>query len=279
MKNKHFLMICVGLAVISCGKEVGPIEPEPSVSAPVFTAVLEDTKTSLNGSQVSWCAGDRISVNGATYSASIDSETGEVSFNIEEGTAPTPIYKAYYPFSLYQDGRLSLPSDFAYEEGKFNMPLYAESETTTLEFEHLCGFFAITVNNVNGPAQLASITISSDTKATSGEFGIGSVDGKHFAQLSTPEAISQTVTLNCNDAVLTADGTVFYIPVPVQTYRGIRIWVRGSEGESLYMVTGNMDIAIERNTIYRIGFRSNFTPATANLTHSDGATDSADERH
>lgn len=162
-------------------------------------------------------------------------------------------FAAYFPTTLYDGTTAVLPVQITedWADGRFNMPMYASSETTDLQFKNLCGVLKITVNDED-LASVKSITVSSANCATSGAF---TVNTENAAELSDPSDASKSVTVTYNTAVETdAEGKVFYIPVPAQTYRDLVIKV-SDDSRTVCMTTRNgVDIVVERNKIYPITF-------------------------
>lgn len=167
---------------------------------------------------------------------------------------PAAPYHAYFPASLYDGQEATLPSFITetWVEGKFNMPMYAQSSTSELNFKNLCGVLKISVNNVQF-SKVQSIRVSSANKALSGKF---TVDSNNSAVLTNASAIANNITIMYTEAVpTTEEGTSFYIPVPAQTYRNLKIEV-SSDGISYKPLTtaDNVDVTVERNKIYSIQF-------------------------
>lgn len=167
---------------------------------------------------------------------------------------PDAPYNAYFPAHLYNGEEATLPAFIteAWAEGRFNMPMYAQSNTSELNFKNLCGVLKISVNNVQF-SKVQSIRVSSANKALSGKF---TVDSNNSAVLTNASAIANNITIMYTEAVpTTEEGTSFYIPVPAQTYRNLKIEV-SSDGISYKPLTtaDNVDVTVERNKIYPIQF-------------------------
>lgn len=178
-------------------------------------------------------------------------QMSDMLFNL--GAQISDSYKAFFPSYLYGYSTAALPSEITEEwtDGKFNMPMYAYSTDTNLEFKNLCGVLKITVKS-DQMATVKSISISSANKAVSGAF---TVDANNAAVLTNPDAIANTLTINYSNPIATdAAGKVFYVPVPAQTYRNLVIKVSdGSKSKSITTRSG-VDVNIERKKIYPISF-------------------------
>lgn len=172
-------------------------------------------------------------------------------------------YDAYFPASLYDGTTAVLPTNITetWADGKFNMPMYAHSENTELQFKNLCGVLKITVKS-DQIAAVKKIRVSSANKATSGEF---TVNSNNAAVLVNPNAVNNTVTMLYDTAVpTTAEGTTFYVAVPAQTYQELKIDLSSDVTFTKGMTTKSAtDITVVRNTIYPITFVNNSTPLPA----------------
>ena len=167
---------------------------------------------------------------------------------------PESPYTAYFPETLYNGGQTTLPSVMTetWAEGKFNMPMYAQSNTTDLKFKNLCGVLKIAVKKETIES-VKSIRISSSNKAISGAFTVVN----NTAELESPDTIANTVSVTYTDAVTISDeGTVFYVAIPAQTYQNLKIELSsdGVNYTNSVTTTKNVDITVARNKIYPIYF-------------------------
>lgn len=221
-----------------------------------FTASIEgciDTRATLVSNKPNWEAGDVISIDGHDYEASSSGVTTPFT-----GTGATETtHHAYFPASIYNGGTPTLPAVQSYEEGKFNMPMYAESSTEELEFKNICTVLAVSVSNADID-QVKAIKVASTSKALSGAFTVAS-DGT--MTMTAPDDASKTVTLTCETAVsMTTAEKVFYIAIPAQTYSDLKIYV-SSDGTSFNkcMATKKAEGlgALARNKILNIPYETN----------------------
>lgn len=171
-------------------------------------------------------------------------------------------HKAYFPASLY-NGVAALPSAVSetWADGKFNMPMYATSTTTDLQFKNLCGVLKITVKS-DQIAAVKKIKVSSANKAVSGTF---TVNANNAAVLSDASTVANTLTITYTEAVpTTAEGKVFYVAVPAQTYQKLKIRLDADgNGFTKSMTTkAATNITVARNKIYPITFADNTPPTT-----------------
>jgi len=240
------LITVLSLGLFSCQK----LDNENAgTKSDVFTAVIADvsTKSTIDASKVKWESTDEININGSTYTTIPNgTDATKATFEKKSGTDPTATFKAIFPASLYIAGHFELPASLAYTAGKFNMPMYAESESTSLTFKNIFGVLRITVANT---VNVKSIAVSSDLYMN-GVFTVA--DNK--ASVADGDAANKTTTLTCNPAVA---GTDFYIPVPAGTYTGKNLKVKLTKSdESTETMTTNQSttIVITEGTIYGFTF-------------------------
>lgn len=219
MKKYIFMAVAAIVALSSCSSDEELTGNNKK--GLVFTATMEGsdaTRAIYNDTEkcAQWNEGDQISINGKTYSAQpgagLTAKFKAVNEN-EEATCET--YEAYFPASLSSG---TLPAEQTYEAGKFNMPMYATSTTTELQFKNLCAVLAVKVKSAD-IATLKSIKVVSDKKMN-GSFTVSDNkavvgdDGTNVVVLNSPEALP-----------LTEEGTTFYIYIPAQVYEYLNIFL------------------------------------------------------
>lgn len=166
-------------------------------------------------------------------------------------------FQAYFPASLYDGTTATLPANITedWADGRFNMPMYAESETTDLQFKNLCGVLKITVKS-DDLASVRSIKVSSSNCATSGAF---TINAEGAAVLSNPTDASKTVNVTYTTPVETsAEGKVFYVAIPAQSYQDLKIMISDGVNDKFMVTKSGTDIVVERNKIYSIDFGGNY---------------------
>ena len=252
-------------ALSSCSSDNDPIMGETGKQALTFTASMEGsaTRATYNSTAkcASWEVGDQISINGKTYNAQSAGLTTTFKAATEGQEAEGETYNAYFACT-YDGTTATLPAQVSetWADGKFNMPMYATSTTTNLQFHNLCGVLKITVKS-DQIAAVKAIKVSSATMAVSGAFSVKS----DAAVLSEPNTIANTLTVTYSDAVsTTAEGKVFYVAVPAQTYQELKIELDADgNGFTKSMTTKSAtDITVARNKIYPITFADNAASAT-----------------
>jgi len=247
------------VAFCGCNKDIAISEINGDIQADVFTATIEEgTRTTLGAGdddrKVFWESGDVISVNGVSYQSN---SAGLSSTFAKQGSEPATLvdgkYKAYFPASLYSEG---LPSTYVFQEGGFNMPMYAESTSNTLAFKNICAVLAITVTS-SDMSTVRKIKVTSD-QVMWGPFTVTD----NAAVLSADGDEYKTVMLDCGSdgTATTAAGTTFYIPVPAQTYSYFSIYL-SADGTTYKEVMATKKAsglgAIERNKIFSIDYNKN----------------------
>lgn len=257
MKKYFYMAVAIIAALSSCSSD-DIIQNEGGQNdngATTFTATIEgeNTRATLAGMTPNWEAGDEISIDGHDYTASAAGATTTLT-----GTgAVETTHHAYFPASLYNGGNPTLPASYQYAEGKFNMPMYAESTTTSLSFKNLCGVLAITVPQ-SEMSSVQSIVVSSDQQMNGAISSITAAGVLTFASASPTDA-EKKVTLTASPAVsIPTDGSkTFYVPVPAGTHNPLLITISDGTDTKAMITTKSGGVAVERSNIYPISFKEN----------------------
>ena len=264
-------VIAAAFVAASCQKENLQENTAPEGNASVFTATIENgasTKTTVErvtsssvAYKTKWEDTDKISINGVTYTATPDdTDKTKATFNKTSGVDPTAPFHAYFPASMYSDSKAALPETYDYEDGKYNMPMYAESDNTTLSFKNLCAVLAIKVTS-DDITTLKAIKVASDKKmngtfTVSDNKAVVGTDGTNVLVLESSTAL----TLN-------ADGTTFYIAIPAQNYMYLNIYL-SSDGETYTRAMATKKAAglgdIARSKMFSIDYETNAFQLYAN---------------
>ncbi len=228
-----------------------------------FTASIEntlDTKTSLTSDRkVNWVANDQISINGVIFSASPKSDATKANFTKVAGNDPAGPYKAYYPSNIYDVTTATLPSTISYSSSQpfATIPMYAESASKSLSFKNICGVLAVKIKS-SDMATVKKIRVSSSNKAMSGEFTV--TEGVAVLTSAAQTAMAPVI-IDCGNTGVspTSSGTVFYIAIPAQTYKNIKIELSndGTNFTKTMSTKKDQDIVVSTNTIYQISFSDN----------------------
>ena len=276
MKKYIFIALAAIAMLSSCSKESLVSNDKNGKEAQVFTATMEDgitTKVTFDATNkcALWEVNDEISIDGHTYKAT---SAGASSTFTGEGATETT-HHAYFPANLYNGGTPTLPAELAYAEGKFNMPMYAESSAMDLSFRNLCGVLAITVKGEDFTS-VSSIEVSSD-KQMNGEFTATADGVLTFANKETLTAADKKVTLTfASPKSIASNGSAtFYIPVPANTHNPLTIKVFDGAKPKASVTTKGGGVAVERNTVYPITFNPNKTIADILATVEGGFPNSS----
>lgn len=263
--TRRFLIFLSALALVltGCGKE-------PHPRGQVFNAVAESfgpdedfvTKTALGeitgGYSVSWNSGDHICINGSEYRAASVSG-GTASFVLEGSAAPSPTFKACYPYSMssWSGGTMSIDLPGTQAEPASGLvsgfPMYAESRDNTLAFKNLCGLLKLDLKAASGSFTVSSIELKSNNLSLSGECAIvpdGS--GAWQASPSTGPGTRAGVTYTCEREVSNASASSFLIFLPPGGYTGFDITINTDAG-TVHKVSKNI-ITIQRSLVTTISF-------------------------
>lgn len=260
--RKNILTLMVSMvALFACNKGI-EFTPDStakeSAGKMTFTATVEgvpESKATFDETYkcAVWEEGDRISINGKEYSAQ---EAGTTTcFKADGDDATGDTYSAFFPASLDKGSTKFLPYIQKYDAGKFDMPMYAVSTTTELEFKNLCAVLAIKVTSAD-IATLKSIKLTSDRKmngtfTVSGDKAVMGGDGTNAVVLESPEALT-----------LDEAGTTFYIAIPAQEYKYLNIFL-SSDGTAYSQAMATNKAAglgtIARSKMLHIDYAKNAT--------------------
>ena len=259
MKKYLFMAVAAIAALSSCSSDNDFEQSQTGRQALVFTATMENseaTRATFDNTEkcAAWEAGDQISINGKTYSAQEAGTTTTFKADGEGATGTT--YNAYFPADLYDGTTATLPAIQTYEAGEFNMPMYASSTTTELQFYNLCAVLAIKITSAD-IATLKSIKVASD-QVMNGKFIV--TDNK--AVINDDEATNAVVLESSTAITLDGTGTTFYIAIPAQEYQYLNIFL-SADGETYTQAMATKKAAglgpIARSKIFNIDYAKNAT--------------------
>lgn len=263
MKKIFYLLGAAGFAVLSsCSNDpVGdpdPMQPQKlgNHTIEALTPAADETRTHLgpqngNYSPVFWSENDALAVvtdQGALckYLLTDGKETQNGTFTVSgtptaEGAANLT---AYYPYSAYDGGKMSIPAAQTYVNGTFapdTNPMYAETTGDgigTLQFSHLAGVINIRLTDDGTGRQVKSIRLLSSDKTLSGAgtlvegpdgnkilvYASGTESMEHLNEEGAPATTDTQdglqITLTCAEPVTLNEQTPmdFIFVVPAQTY-------------------------------------------------------------
>lgn len=192
-------------------------------------------KTEIDDVVMKWSTDDKVVINTKECHSELSGDhltavfTGEVEQAAE--------YEAYYPSSLYKEGKYKLPVEQTYAGNTLSgvLPMYAKSTTTDLQFHNICAIVRLVVT---GTGTVKTIKVTAD-KPLSGEFEIsGTAAGGYYAAPQSTSADDNTVTLNCGGVILDeTTPTIFYVALPQGEYLDLRIDLNGISKTSTSVVS------------------------------------------
>ena len=259
MKKYFYMAVAAITALSSCSSENDAIMSETSGQKLTFTASIENdaTRATYNSSttKAEWEIGDQISINGKDFNALDEGASTTFEAAVAGQGAQGDTYTAYFPANLYNGGTPTLPATQTYTAGKFDMPMYATSTTTDLQFYNLCALLAVKVTSAD-ITTLKSIKVKTD-KALSGAFTVSG----NTAVLTNANDNTKTVELvSATPLSLDAEGTTFYIAIPAQTYKYLNIYL-SADGVNYTEAMATKKLsgigAIERSVITKIDYEKN----------------------
>jgi len=222
------------LLVAGCAKD-NLVEQKPlqdgttvltAVAAPSVKTVLQDDE------KVLWTNGDKINVNGVE-SAALELEEAAATATFRVGSVLSTPYKAVFPASIYKDeNTVTLPAYQTYKAGSFAetaSPMAAMSETSTLQFDHLCAVLKLTVNAGEEHNSIKYVDFyAKGGEQISGDFTLD-YENLSLTGASTADA-DKKVRYNVSKT-LGEEPFVMYIVVPAQAYKeGYTVKVLDREG-------------------------------------------------
>ena len=258
--KKYFYMAVAAIAALSSCSSDDIIQNEGSQNengVTTFTATIEgeNTRATLEGKTPNWEVGDEISIDGHAYTA----DAAGASTTLTGTGAVETTHHAYFPASLYNSGTPTLPASYQYKDGKFNMPMYAESTTTSLSFKNICGVLAITVPQ-SEMTSVQSIVVSSD-KQMNGEISSITDEGVLTFASATLSDAHKKVTLTATSPIdIPAEGKTFYVPVPAATHNPLTITISDGTVTKALITKKSGGVEVARNNIYSITFEDNRAP-------------------
>lgn len=260
MEMKINAIVALAAAAMLCGCQKETLIPQKNIEGQgqVFTATMEGAPAPIENAPATkatfdsgtkcaaWEVGDVISIDGHEYQATVAGASS--TFNGSGATEGT--HHAYFPASLYSG---KLPEVQTYKAGKFDMPMYAESTTTSLSFKNLCAVLAIKVTSED-ISTLKSIKVASDKKMN-GSFTVS--EGKAVLGAGG----SNEVVLECTEALaLDEAGTTFHIAIPAQEYQYLKIYI-SADGAGYKEVMATKKASglglLGRNKIFAIDYEKN----------------------
>lgn len=251
-------------AIISCTSQE-PLCPPTDVEGVFHASIAESgsTKTFIDGMSINWQDHDCVRINGAEYEAEvITSNPTHATFSLVNGTPSKEgeLNKAIFPSSLYKatpTPHYELPSEFEYNSGRYDIPMYAESKTQNLVFNSI---FATLKVCLPTDYVVKSLTVTSDCPLN-GKFTINTSNLDHVnyvqaeMQDSDPYRGNMTTTVKFSPEIIGGD---VYLPIPAGLYAGknLKFMITCRDGIKYEMTTNQSSpISILAGTLYTFNFR------------------------
>ena len=214
-------------ATVSCQKEIQTPDQAGvfTISASREAFAGTDTKASIDAAGIfTWNSGDAIGIwTGSSFEKLTITDDKAATATFSGDLEGTPSDFAVFPFpyshyATYSDGaiKVDLPTNYTWKEGEVASPMYAAYDAAGLSFKHLGGVVMVTLKNV--PANASVFTFIAD-KDINGEYTVTTdSDNNKCIQAGNKEAHTEVV-FNLPAARNEAMDMVFYVPVPVGTYK------------------------------------------------------------
>ena len=233
----------------------------------LFTATIEtpstQSKTSITNTGVmTWLNGDQIAVfdNGGSGVVShlTATPTGNhktADFTLVSGyeePSDGPYY-AIYPASIATAyNTITLPTEYTYDDSRFDAPMYAYSTNNKLVFKNLCGVMQL---NLTTNKSINSIVITTD-QAITGEFSLDYNGGS--PNMITTQNNSNTLTINFDNSVdCSGTGQSFYVYLPIGNYSEMSITFYTTDASyCTKSLQSGQTFIVGRNTLNPLNFNN-----------------------
>ena len=240
MKIRFYLATALAaLVMTNCSHEE---EMPQAVNNPKsFTATIEGASRSAVTEEgvFSWTYGDKFSVwNGETFDVYANSEEDVNTFVAEDNNAGDAKGYAIYPSGLHgvSDNAVTVNLPATYPYGSTNAAMLAtiEEGSTNLAFKHLGGLMRFTVEDV--PANATSFVFTATSDIITGGYTVDS-EGEIKKDGEGTVNNNNSVTISF-DALTETQNMTFYVPLPVGTYGGYKVEIKGENINLSHESTG-----------------------------------------
>jgi hypothetical protein len=263
-------VMAVALCLTSCKKE----EKTNSMQfrATMETSANDNSKTTLNGTNIEWVAGDEVTIYGleqsGTYTAQPESSDPTTAILTVNGQpAQGRPYCAIYPSSLGNSATsFTLPAEQVTVDGSLtNFPMYAKSYDENLAFKNLCGVLKIHLEQEG--AMVSRIVVTAATEIN-GNYKID--NSGELPSISYVDGGSFTTTLICTTPQDITNGKDFYVIMPAGSYSGLNIKIQNAGYGVEKNVPESTTIEILRSKYSTLGFSSLNMPIPPDDDHPWG---------
>ncbi len=263
-KNLSFAFAVMSFAALTMFSSCQKDEAVVTRFEATIANISGNSKTVLDGLNLYWVPGDRIKVYDASNNIGVYKSTDPDKtspFDLVYGNVvENSTYRAIYPASAGDNaGRLVLPLDQRTTDGSLTeFPMYAESRTAepSLEFDNLCGVICFKLQEQG--VSVSSIEVTTDKQLT-GTFTISNNDGLSL----TGNSGSNSVTLTCSTPQSISSQKSFYMYVPANEFKFMRIRIYSNDG---HVCTKTLNANAGTTFIVE---RGKITPLTLNSNNLD----------
>ena len=272
---KKSIMCLAALAVVALGATSCKKDVNNEENGMQFRAIMEtgSAKTELSGTNVNWIDGDEVMIYGTeqsgVYTATPDAEnaTAATLTKVGQPAQGTP-YTAIYPASAAVNATtVTLPAVQQSVDGNLanTFPMFAQSESATLNFMNLCGVLKIHLQQEGATVSRISVTANSEIN---GNF---SVDNSGEAPaIAYVEGGNFTTTLICSEPQDITNGKDFYIYMPAGEYSGLKVMIMNAGYGVEKNAPANATITIERSKYSTLSFVNVNMPIPPDNDHQWG---------
>ena len=237
--KKSLVIVAAALVFASaCQKE--QLVPEGNFSIKATREACVDTKATVSDAGAfAWVSGDAIGVYNGTEFSELTTTGSGASATFTGTVVGTPQTCAIFPSSVVKSTTsVTLPDSYVWKDGDAPTPMYAEYNASGLSFKHLGGLVKISLSGVLAGAREFVITADKDI---TGDYSF--VEEGGYKVIKTAGNASNKSVKFTFDAP--ASDMVFYVPVPVGTYK-FAVSLNDAGGNELWKYSGSSDNVVTR---------------------------------
>lgn len=237
--KKSLVIVAAALVLASaCQKE--QLVPEGNFSIKATREACVDTKATVSDAGAfAWVPNDAIGVYNGTRFSELTTTGSGASATFTGTVVGTPQTCAIFPSSVAKSTTsVTLPDSYVWKNGDAPTPMYAEYNASGLAFKHLGGLVKISLSGVLAGAREFVITADKDI---TGDYSF--VEEGGYKVIKTAGNASNKSVIFTFDAP--ASDMVFYVPVPVGTYK-FAVSLNDAGGNELWKYSGSTSNEVTR---------------------------------
>lgn len=276
LKGKILSIILIAITIIGCNKDE---------KTNVFTATTQSyssSKVHINGKIAYWDNGDRVMINGNSYSVTIEGSGNTANIAANNVSAYDNKYYAAFPASRATMGGSSVTFDVPYSEiystnasgdQLVNNIMVAKSDGNQLAFENVGAMlhFKIKGSGSGEGKELLAIEVSSD-QPLCGSLAVNMSGSTISSTLSgSPSDTARVLTFD-TPYTLTSSAKDFYLNIPAvsgATKFRVRYMIKNGDNLEIYDKTKSGTISFVKGTMYHFG-EDTYTGSNVSFNGSDG---------